>query len=79
MNKSTKVISLVLMGSALSLAGCARERDDEEENRGGGGAHAGPRVIAPVGIRGGMGGGSVSSGASARGGFGGIGGVGVGT
>ena len=56
MNKSTKVISLVLMGSALALAGCSSRTDDEEEDRvGGGGGHGGyggARVIAP-GFRGG--------------------------
>jgi hypothetical protein len=81
MNKSTKAISLMLMGSALALAGCSTSRDDDDEDRAQrhGGVYGGARVISP-GFRGGTGGGtSVSTGASARGGFGGIGGFGSGS
>jgi hypothetical protein len=81
MNKSTKAISLVLMGSALALAGCSSRSDDDEDDRTPrhGGVYGGMRVISP-GFRGGAGGSSsVSAGASARGGFGGIGGFGSGS
>ena len=80
MNKSTKAISLVLMGSALALAGCSSRTDEEEEDRvgngGGHGVYTGGRVIGSR-VRGG--GVSVGSGVSARGGFGGIGGIGGGS
>ncbi len=79
MNKSTKAISLVLMGSALALAGCSSRTDEEEEDRvaqGGHHRHGGFIPVIIPGSRGGVSrGGSVSAGASARGGFGGIGGV----
>ena len=84
MNKSTKAISLVLMGSALALAGCSSRTDDDDDNRVGNnrghGVYGGSRVIASGfggGVRGG--GGSVSAGPSARGGFGGTGGAGIGS
>ncbi len=70
MNKSTKSISLVLIGSALALAGCSPGSDDDEA-RHGGGAHAGPYMRGGSRFRGG--GAAVGAGASARGGFGGIG------
>jgi hypothetical protein len=82
MNKSTKAISLVLIGSALALAGCSNWSDDDDEKSAQrhGGVYGGARVISP-GFRGGTSGGgsSVSAGASARGGFGGIGGFGSGS
>jgi hypothetical protein len=81
MNKSTKAISLVFMGSALALAGCSGWSDDDDDNptQHHGGVYGGTRVVSP-GFRGGVGGGgSVSAGASARGGFGGIGGIGSGS
>jgi hypothetical protein len=80
MNKSTKAISLVLMGSALALAGCSTGQDDDDKDRaqGHGGVYGGARIVSP-GFRGGGGGTSVSTGASARGGFGGIGGFGSGS
>jgi hypothetical protein len=78
MNKSTKAISLVLMGSALAFAGCSSGSDDDEDGRdarGGHGYHGGAPGIIP-GSRPEVGrGGAVSTGTSARGGFGGIGGV----
>ena len=82
MNKSTSAISLVLIGSALALAGCSSGSDDDDEDdraaRGGHGYVGGGRVIA--GPRGGIGrGGAVSTGASARGGFWRIGGVSAGS
>jgi hypothetical protein len=80
MNKSTNAISLVLIGSALALAGCSSATDDDDNkrigNNGGHGFYGGGRAIAPGfggGVRGG--GRSVSAGPSARGGFGGTGGV----
>ena len=80
MNKSTKAISLVLMGSALALAGCSNWSDDDDDKdraQGHGGGYGGARIVSP-GFRGG-GGTAVSTGASARGGFGGIGGFGSGS
>jgi hypothetical protein len=81
MNKSTRAITSVLMGSALALAGCSTGSDDDENDRaaqGGYGYAGGARVIA--GPRVGIGrGGAVSTGASLRGGFGGIGGVSAGS
>ena len=79
MNKSTKAISLVLMGSALALAGCYSRTDDEENNRVGNstghGVYGGGRFIAPR-FGGGVGGGrAVSAAPSVRGGFGGTGAV----
>jgi hypothetical protein len=76
MNKSTKAISLVLMGSALALAGCSSRSDDEDEDdRTAAGTH-GYRGGVPVMIRGsGVGRGSVSSAPSVRGGFGATGGI----
>jgi len=83
MNKSTKAISLVLMGSALALAGCSSRTDNEDDDRigsnGSHGVYGGSRVIAPRFGGGVGGGGSVSAGPSARGGFGGTGGVGSGS
>ena len=74
MRASTSSISLVLVGSALFLAGCSR--DDEEEQRQGGAGRVGfvpifmggPRGRA-VGSRGGPAPTS-NPGVSARGGFG---------
>ena len=86
MNKSSGAISLVLLGTALALAGCSSQSDEEggdwSEDDGQQG-HRG-HVVAPiVGPRfgGGLGGGRGSVGAvpSARGGFGGIGSGGVGS
>jgi hypothetical protein len=74
MNASTRSISLVLLGSAVFLAGC--RRDEDEENRRNGGYGYGPRVFmgGGPGIRSGGGTSSApSSGVSARGGFGGTG------
>ncbi len=83
MNKSTKAISLVLMGSALALAGCSSRTDDDEDNRvgtnGGHGVYGGSRVIAPRFGGGVSGGRSVSASPSVRGGFGGTGSVGIGS
>jgi hypothetical protein len=77
MNKSTKAISLVLMGSALALAGCSPRTDqDDEDNRViNGGGHGVYTSGRPIGS--GFRGGTVGSGASARGGFGGTGALGV--
>jgi hypothetical protein len=81
MNKSTQAISLVLMGSALALAGCSSGSDDDEDDRAARSGHGyagGARLIA--GPRVGTGrGGIVGAGASARGGFGGIGGISAGS
>jgi hypothetical protein len=77
MNKSTKVISLVLMGSALALAGCSTRSDDDEDERtaqGGQGYRAGVPVMIPRSGSG-VGRGAVSTAPSARGGFGGTGAV----
>jgi hypothetical protein len=79
MNKSTTAISLVLMGSALALAGCSSRTDDDDNNRvrnnTGHGGYGGGRMIAPV-FGGGTGGGrAVSAAPSARGGFGGTGAI----
>jgi hypothetical protein len=79
MNKSTKAISLVLMGSALALAGCSSRTDDEQDDRvgnsSGHGVYTSGRPIG-TGFRGGA---AVGSGASARRGFGGTGGIGGGS
>jgi hypothetical protein len=75
MTASTRSISLVLIGSALFLAGCRRDRDEDKDNPNGvGGSYRGGGVyLGGTGFRSG-GGTSTSSpsvGASARGGFGG--------
>ncbi len=80
---STKSISLVLMGSALVIAGCSSRSGDDEEDDGAShrthGFHGGVPVIIR-GAGGGVGrGAGVSTGSSVRGGFGGIGGVGAGS
>jgi hypothetical protein len=89
MNKSTKTISLVLIGSALTLAGCSSSEadlgvtfdEDEPQNQVNHG-HTGGHLGAGAGIyaasrilgRGVGGGGMVGAGVSARGGFGAPGG-----
>ena len=82
MNKSTGAISLVLLGTALAMAGCSSPTDDEDDQQHGGGGHGGyvgTRVVP--GFRGaGFGRGGVATAApSARGGFGGIGSGGAGS
>jgi hypothetical protein len=76
MSKSTKSISLVLMGAAALFIGCRGEEDKDENGavRGGTGA----RMVTGAGFRS-RAGGSVSSSASARGGFGAIGSGGSGS
>ncbi len=77
MLKSSKTITLVLIGSTLLLAGC--NRDDEENNQttaaGGRGVYISPRVGS------GFGGGTsrVGTAPSARGGFGSTGVSGIGS
>ena len=81
MTASTRSISLVLLGSALFLAGCQNENEDpnNEENQatqpGGGGHRGGMFIPIPIGgMRpggGGVGGVAPSVGGSVRGGFGG--------
>ncbi len=82
MKKSTGAISLVLLGTALALAGCSSPSDDEDDPQQGGGGHGGHAGthFVPV-IRGGGFGrpGSVSATPSVRGGFGGIGSGGSGS
>ena len=74
MRKSTSSISLVLVGSALFLAGCSR--DEEEEQRQGGAGRVGFIPFFIGGSRGRAGGPqggparTPSPGVSARGGFG---------
>ena len=75
MRKSTGTISLVLLGTALAVAGCSSRTDEEEDDRRGTGGHGG-YVGTHVGSgfrSGGVRGGSVAASPSARGGFGGIG------
>jgi hypothetical protein len=80
MNKSTGAISLVLLGTALALAGCSRPDDEDDEQQGGGGHGVHARTHIVPGIRGGGFGGGRTTVAppSVRGGFGGThtGGVG---
>lgn len=82
MGRSSKSITLALIGSALMLSGCADEEEDQDQNANqvaGAGRHSGGVFIAPM-IGGGYRGGGMSSpGASARGGFGATGSVGVGS
>jgi hypothetical protein len=81
MDKSSKVISLALIGTAFLVGGCSRQ--DEEENNQQAGNHVGGRgvFIAPR-IGGGFGGGGrggVGTAPSARGGFGSTGSFGAGS
>src|SRR5262249_31525383 len=78
MRKSTGTISLVLLGTALTLAGCSSQTEEKDEQRQGAGGHggsAGTRFVP--GFRGGgfAGTGTTSATPSVRGGFGGIGSV----
>ena len=73
MRKSTAAISLVLLGTAVALAGCSRNEDDEERREGGGGGHVGgvyhgARIGTGIGR---TGGGTATAAPSVRGGFGG--------
>jgi len=88
MNRSSKAITLALIGSALFLNGCGETEPEveEEENgtanaatphRGGGGVFIVPRLGGRMG--GGGGGGGMSSAPSARGGFGSTGSASVGS
>jgi hypothetical protein len=73
MEKSSKVISLALIGSAFLIGGCQREEDQENNQQtANGGTGRGGVYIAPRlgGGYGGGGGGGVSTAPSARGGFG---------
>ena len=82
MNRSTKSIALVLIGTAVALGGCGREEDEEwsgasQESGTGGRSRSSGGVIFVPGPR--IGGGGFSSGTSgiggsARGGFGAVGG-----
>jgi hypothetical protein len=89
MNKSSKTISLVLIGSALTLSGCSSALesedgffDEETQANQANSHHAGSHLGAGAGVyaatrllgRGAGGGGTVGVGASARGGFGSPGG-----
>jgi len=69
MQRSTQAITLVLMGSALALVGCARQTEQDEENSSYGGGVGGIHTVGRVG-GGGSPTGGVSNTASARGGFG---------
>ncbi len=75
MKKSTATISLVLLGTAMTVVGCqSRTRDEEKKDQPTSGGHAGGYVgtHAFSGARG-VGGGGTTAAPSARGGFGGIG------
>jgi hypothetical protein len=76
MNKSSKSISLVLMGAAALFIGCRGEEDKDENGvaRVGSGA----RMVTGTGFRS-RAGGAVSASPSARGGFGAIGSGGSGS
>ena len=86
MGKSSKSITLALIGSAFLLSGCANNEEEEDQNQNqipnqaaGAGGRTGGVFIRPRIGGGGYGGGGMSSaGASARGGFGGTGSVGAG-
>ena len=81
MPKSSKAITLALIGSSFLLGGCNRN-DDENANQavgghgGGRGVFIGPRIGTGFGGGGGTG---VSATPSARGGFGSTGASGVGS
>ncbi len=83
MQRSSKAITLVLLGSAFVIGGCSEDEDEEvarEQNQGAQG-HGGRGIFIAPRIGGGMMGGGRGVGAapSARGGFGGTGSVGVGS
>ena len=82
MNKSTGAISLVLLGTAMALAGCSSRSDEDEgdwQDPDAPRTHVGAPIVRP-GLGGGFGRtGSVGATPSARGGFGGIGSVGAGS
>lgn len=75
MRKSTATISLVLLGTAMAMAGCHSKVRDEEKDKqqqpgARGGVYTGARYIpVPVGTGGGSG--TSTAAPSARGGFGG--------
>ncbi len=75
MKKSTATISLVLLGTAMTVVGCqSRARDEEKKDQPATGGHGGGVVGTGVfsGSRG-VGGSGTSAAPSARGGFGGFG------
>lgn len=86
MGKSSKSITLALIGSALLLSGCGRDEDegqdweqDPNQKQASGGHRAGGGVFIVPRVGGGFGGGGAPGvGGSARGGFGSSGAHGVG-
>lgn len=81
MQRSSKAISLVLIGSALLIGGCGEDEEVAQEPNQGAQGHGGRGIFIVPRIGGGMMGGGRGVGAapSARGGFGGTGSVGVGS
>jgi hypothetical protein len=74
MKKSTGTVSLVLLGTALALAGCSHSDDEDEEQQaaGGHGVHSGTHFIPGIRTGGFRGSGrSTVATPSVRGGFGG--------
>jgi hypothetical protein len=76
MRKSTGTISLVLLGTAMAVAGCStrsEEEDDENQATAHRGGHAGVRYVPGFRVGGTGRGGTVTATPSARAGFGGTG------